>query len=88
MTNYIKLRDDILALGYPMEEKVVLALIIQMSEKGKGFWAGYKAMSTRLGIPKSSCKRYVEHLEEEGRVTIYSGRINGKTRKILAAKFP
>ena len=83
MDNYIKLHYDILELEVPMEEKVVLALVRQMTRNGQGYWAGYKAMSDLLKIPKSRCKHFAEHLAESGLISISSEKINRKTRIVL-----
>lgn len=83
MNNYIKLHYDIIDLEMPLEEKVILALIRQMTTNGQGYWAGYKAMSDLLKIPKSRCKHFVEHLAESGLISISSERINRKTRIVL-----
>lgn len=83
MNNYIKLHYDILELNMPMEEKVILALIRQMTTNGQGFWAGYKAMSDLLGIPKSKCKHFVALLADAGLISISSEKIQRKTRIIL-----
>lgn len=86
MNNYIKLHDNILALNLPMEERVVLALIAQMTVNGSGFWAGYKAMSERLHIPKSRCRKFTEHLAEEGLVEINREKIGENTRLVFRTK--
>ena len=87
MNNYIKLHYDIIGLDLPLEERVVLALIRQMTENGQGSWAGYKAMADLLKIHKSDCKKAVEHLREIGLITISSERINRKTRIVFRTKF-
>ena len=83
MKQFVRLHDDILALNLPMEERVVFALIAQLSENGQGFWAGYKAMADRLNIHKSDCKRYVEHLRDEGMITVTTERIKNQTRLVF-----
>lgn len=80
---YIKLHYDILDLDIPMEQKVILALVRQMTTNGQGYWAGYKAMSDLLKIPKSRCKHFAERLAEEGLISISSEKINRKTRIVL-----
>lgn len=87
MNNYIKLHYDIIGLDLPLEERVVLALVRQMTENGQGYWAGYKAMADLLKIHKSDCKRAVEHLREIGLISISSERINRKTRIVFRTKF-
>lgn len=83
MRTYIKLYDDILAMDLPLEERVILALIRQMTESGGGFWAGYKAMSERLGINKSTCKAMVKHLEHVDAISITTETIKEKSRLVL-----
>lgn len=87
MTNYIKLHYDIIGLDLPLEERVILALIRQMTANGQGYWAGYKAMADLLKIHKSDCKRAVEHLREQGFITVSSAKINRKTRIVFRANF-
>ena len=83
MNNYIKIHYDILDLNMPMEKKVILALVRQMTTNGQGFWAGYKAMSDLLKIPKSRCKHFAEQLAEEGLISISTEKIKRKTRIVL-----
>jgi len=86
METYIKIYDWMAYL--PIEERVVYALILQMSENGLGYWAGYKAMADRLHMKKSECKRYIELLVRAGLVTVTTESINHKTRRVFRAKRP
>ena len=83
MQTFVKLYDWTIRTGLTLEERVVLSLIHQLSENSTGFWAGYKSMSDRLGIPKSKCKQIVKLLEDNGMVTESRGTILGKTRIIF-----
>lgn len=83
MKTFVKLYDDILSLDMPMEEKVVLALIRQMTENGAGFWAGYASMSERLGIPKSRCRRWVDALLQGGNISVMNESVGGKSRMVF-----
>ena len=84
MMNFIKLYDWIADTELPAEERIVLAIINQFSEGDKtGFWAGFKEMAVRTGIPKARCKQYTEHLIEIGAVTKHNEVQLHKTRLVL-----
>ena len=84
METFIKLYDWTIETGLDIYERVVLSLITQLTEKGgMGFWAGYKHMADRTGIPKSKCKEIVARLNSIGAITISQGTIARKTRIII-----
>lgn len=87
MQTFIKLYDWTLQTGLNLEERVILSLITQFSEKGgDGFWAGYKALSDRTGIPKSKCKAIAGKLAEMEAITITKTTRNGKNHTTLKTR--
>ena len=84
MGTFIKLYDWTLETGLDIYERIVLSLITQLTEGGgMGFWAGYKSMADRTGIPKTQCKAIAARLNSIGAITISQGTIARKTRIIL-----
>lgn len=87
MNEFVKLYDWIADTGLTLEERVVFAIINQFSEcDGTGFWAGYRTMSARTGIPKLQCKRISEYLVQIQAVEKFNQTIFGKRRVVLKAK--
>ena len=83
MNTFIKLYDWTIETGLGIEERVILSLIAQFSENNSGFWAGYKAMADRTGIPKARCKQIVEQLTKTRAVIQRNAAIFGKTRAVF-----
>lgn len=86
MNTYIKLYDWTTKTGLDLKERVIFSLIHQYSEgKNIGYWAGYKAMSDKVGIPKSKCKAIVQKLKDIGAVIERRGQVEQITRIILSS---
>ena len=87
MEKYIKVYDWTVETGLNIEERFVLSLIIQHTEGVYGgYWAGYKSMSERIGIPKSRCRAIVQKLKDIGAVEETRKNILHQTRILLSAK--
>lgn len=83
MEPYTKVFDWMSRL--PAEERLVYALIYQLTKNGLGFFGTAKTLSDRLNIPKSRCKNYLAHLEEIGAVEIVRQTILRKERRVFVA---
>ena len=71
--------------GMPLEERVVYALVYQVTVRGNGWWGTIGSMAQRLGITKASCRAALEHLQQIG--AIYKSRqvIMRQERNVYAA---
>lgn len=83
MFTYIKVYDWMAEL--PAEERLVYALIYQLTINGAGFWSTTKVMADRLGIKKSNCKAALQHLEQIGAIESFQQTIQRKNRRIFLA---
>jgi len=83
METYIKLYDWMSEL--PLEERVIYALIYQLTQTGNGYWSTIRVMADRLRIPKSNCKAHLKHLEEIGAIELTRQTISRKERRIYFA---
>ena len=83
MDTYIKVYDWMSPI--PPAERLVYALIYQLTLAGSGFWSTTKNMSNRLGIPKSKCNQALEHLQQIGAVTLISQTILHRQRNTFFA---
>ena len=70
-------------LDLSLEERVIFALIFHFTEVGDGYFAGYKAMSDKLRIPKSKCKAAVQKLKSIGAITESHETINNAPKIAL-----
>lgn len=61
--------------GMPLEERVVYALVYQVTLRGNGYWGTIASMAQRLGISKASCKAALDHLTQIGAIV--------KTRQVI-----
>ncbi len=83
METYIKVYDWMNSL--PPIERLVYALIYQLTLSGSGFWSTTKNMADRLGIKKNKCEQALEHLQQIGAITPVNQTILHRERKIFFA---
>lgn len=83
METYIKVYDWM--AEFPAEERLVYALIYQLTKYGNGFWSTTKVMADRLGIKKSVCKNALLHLEQIGAIECVRQNLQRKNRRIFLA---
>ena len=87
MAAFIKLYDWINTIpDLSIEEKVVLALVHQFTEKGgKGYYAGYSIAALRTGFPKKRCKQIINHLLEIEAIKADYRKADGATQLFLTS---
>lgn len=83
MDTYIKVYDWM--AEFPAEERLVYALIYQLTIGSNGFWSTTKVMADRLGIKKSVCKAALQHLEQIGAIESFRQTIQRKERRVFLA---
>ena len=66
-------------------ERLVYALIYQLTVSADGFWSTLGVMSDRLGIRKGSCRRALDHLREIGAITLTAQVILHRERQVYTA---
>ena len=78
---FIKVHDWMLQ-KWPrnLEMVIVFALVNDMTESGRGFFAGYTKLSEMTGIPKAKCKTAIESLLAVGAIFQSPIRIGGVGR--------
>ena len=84
MNTFIKLYDWTTETDLCLEERVILSLITQFTERdGFGYWGGFTLMASRTGINKARCKAITEKLIEIGAISRTTGTHLQKKRIIL-----
>ena len=71
--------------GMPLEERVVYALVYQVTVRGNGWWGTVDSMAQRLGIPKASCRAALDHLRQIGAIHKSKQVIMRQERNVYAA---
>ena len=71
--------------GMPLEERVVYALVYQVTSRGNGWWGTIGSMAQRLGIPKASCKAALDHLQQIGAIHKTRQTIMRQERNVYTA---
>lgn len=85
METYIKVYDWMSSIR-PTDDRLVYALIYQLTKSSGGFWSTMKVMSDRLGIPKKVCKEAIARLEQMGAVYEIRQTVLHKDRRIYYAE--
>ena len=86
METYLKVYDWMSPI--PPTDRLVYALVYQLTLSGKGFWSTIKSMSERLGIPKSQCRNALQNLQNIGAISRSTLIIQRRTRITFLAEEP
>ena len=71
--------------GMPLDERVVYALVYQVTVRGNGWWGTIGSMAQRLGITKASCRAALEHLQQIGAIHKTRQTIMRQERNVYTA---
>lgn len=72
--------------GMPLDERVVYALVYQVTSRGNGWWGTIGSMAQRLGITKASCRAALEHLQQIGAIHKTRQTIMRQERNVYTAE--
>lgn len=64
METYIKLYDWMAPI--PLPDRLVYALVFQLTQAGMGCWADTPSVARRLGISRDECRKAIDRLKESG----------------------